>query len=106
MIESGDTALLHAKWTSVGTDAAGNRVDVAGQSTEVVRRQADGTWLFVIDNHDHLDRQPTDSIHKILNLRSIIVVGATPRMEYGGRMPAAALKAKHRVGVYPVLLSR
>ncbi len=50
VIESGDTALLHAKWTSVGTDAAGNRVDVAGQSTEVVRRQADGTWLFVIDN--------------------------------------------------------
>lgn len=50
VIESGDTALLHAKWTSVETDAAGNRVDFAGQSTEVVRRQADGTWLFVIDN--------------------------------------------------------
>ena len=50
VIESGDTALLHAKWTTVGTDADGNRVDFAGQSTEVVRRQADGTWLFVIDN--------------------------------------------------------
>ncbi len=50
VIESGDTALVYAKWTSVGTDAGGNRVDFAGQSTEVVRRQADGSWLFVIDN--------------------------------------------------------
>ena len=50
VIESGDTALLHSKWTTVGTDADGNRVDFAGQATEVVRRQADGTWLFVIDN--------------------------------------------------------
>ncbi len=50
MIESGDTALVHSKWTTVGTDADGNRVDFAGQGTEVVRRQADGTWLFIIDN--------------------------------------------------------
>ena len=50
VIESGDIALAHAKWTSVGTDADGNRVDFAGQTTEVMRRQADGTWLFVIDN--------------------------------------------------------
>ena len=50
VIESGDTALLHSKWTTVGTDADGNRVDFAGQATEVVRRQADGSWLFVIDN--------------------------------------------------------
>ncbi len=50
VIESGDTALVHSKWTSVGTGADGNRVDFAGQATEVMRRQADGTWLFVIDN--------------------------------------------------------
>ncbi len=50
VIESGDTALVHSKWTTVGTDADGNRVDFAGQGTEVVRRQADGTWLFIIDN--------------------------------------------------------
>ncbi len=42
------------------------------------------------------------SIHKMLNPRSIAVVGATPRMQYGGRMLAAALKAKDRVNVYPV----
>ena len=27
VIESGDTALLHSQWTTVGTDADGNRVD-------------------------------------------------------------------------------
>ena len=42
------------------------------------------------------------SIHKMLNPRSIAVVGATPRLQYGGRMLAAALKAKGRVKVYPV----
>ncbi len=50
VIESGDTALVHSMWTTVGTDADGNQVDFTGQATEVVRRQADGTWLFVIDN--------------------------------------------------------
>ncbi|MCH9018312.1 MAG: acetate--CoA ligase family protein, partial [Chloroflexi bacterium] len=42
------------------------------------------------------------SIHKMLNPRSIAVVGATPRMQYGGRMLAAALKASERISVYPV----
>jgi acetyltransferase len=38
----------------------------------------------------------------MLNPRSIAVVGASPRMAYGGRMLAAALKASARVNVYPV----
>ncbi|MDE0720625.1 MAG: acetate--CoA ligase family protein [Dehalococcoidia bacterium] len=42
------------------------------------------------------------SIHNMLNPRSIAVVGASPRMAYGGRMLAAALKASTRVNVYPV----
>ena len=42
------------------------------------------------------------SIHKMLNPRSIAVVGATPRMQYGGRFLAASLKAKDRVRVYAV----
>ena len=42
------------------------------------------------------------SIHQMLNPRSIAIVGATPRLQYGGRMLAAALKAKDRVRVYPV----
>src|SRR5205085_11543219 len=42
------------------------------------------------------------SIHKMLNPRSSAIVGATPRMQYGGRFLAAALEAKDRVRVYAV----
>src|SRR4051794_41264090 len=42
------------------------------------------------------------SIHKMLNPRSIAIVGATPRMQYGGRVLAAALKAKDRIRIYVV----
>ena len=38
----------------------------------------------------------------MLNPRSIAIVGATPRMQCGGRFLAAALKAKDRVRVYAV----
>src|SRR4051812_50212883 len=40
------------------------------------------------------------SIHKMLNPRSIAIVGATPRMQYGGRVLGAALKAPDRVRGY------
>ena len=42
------------------------------------------------------------SIHAMLNPGSVAIVGATPRLQYGGRMLAAALKAKDRIRVYPV----
>jgi acetate---CoA ligase (ADP-forming) len=42
------------------------------------------------------------SIHRMLNPRSIAIVGATPRMQYGGRFLAAALRAKDRLRVYAV----
>jgi len=42
------------------------------------------------------------SIHKMLNPRSLAVIGATPRMQYGGRFLGAALKARDRVRVYAV----
>src|SRR5256885_10915479 len=40
------------------------------------------------------------SIDKMLNPRSIAIVGATPRMQYGGRVLAAALNAKDRIRGY------
>jgi acetate---CoA ligase (ADP-forming) len=43
-----------------------------------------------------------DSIHRMLNPASIAVVGATPRLQYGGRFLRAALQAGERVRVYPV----
>ena len=43
------------------------------------------------------------SIHKMLNPRSIAVVGATERMQYGGRFLRAAMQSAARgVRVYPV----
>jgi uncharacterized protein (TIGR02246 family) len=45
VIESGDgLAVLHGAW-SLGPPLATH-----GLSTEVVRRQPDGSWMFVIDN--------------------------------------------------------
>ena len=50
VVESGDLALLCSRWTLKGTGPDGDPVDLAGEGAEVVRRQADGTWRFVIDN--------------------------------------------------------
>lgn len=50
VIESGDIALLMAKWTLKATSPEGGPIEIAGQTSDVVRRQPDGTWLFVIDN--------------------------------------------------------
>src|SRR5438045_3371914 len=48
--ECGDLGLLSARWVVDGKDPAGNPVHLTGTSSEVVRRQADGTWLYVIDD--------------------------------------------------------
>ena len=50
IFQADDIALLFSKWTLKGTDPNGNAVELAGQTSDVVRRQADGSWLFVIDN--------------------------------------------------------
>jgi acetyltransferase len=42
------------------------------------------------------------SIHRMLNPATIAVVGATPRLQYGGRFLRAALRAADRVRVYAV----
>ena len=47
---SGDICLTQNKWTMKAIGPDGSPVDMAGQSAEVVRRQADGSWKFVIDN--------------------------------------------------------
>src|SRR5262245_14915763 len=42
------------------------------------------------------------AIDKMLNPRSIAIVGATPKGGYGGRLLTAVMKAKDRVRIYPV----
>jgi len=49
-LESNDIALLFSKWTLMGTGPDGSAVALTGQTTDVVRRQKDGTWLLAIDN--------------------------------------------------------
>ncbi len=49
-IMNGDTALVCAAWRMNGTGAEGRSVDAQGSSTEVLRRHADGTWRYLIDN--------------------------------------------------------
>lgn len=47
---TGDIALLHSPWTQLGTDENGSEVEFSGITAEVVRRQPDGTWKYVIDD--------------------------------------------------------
>jgi ketosteroid isomerase-like protein len=46
----GDLALLQGEWAFVGTAPDGSPVELAGRSAEVVRRQPDGSWRYVIDH--------------------------------------------------------
>ena len=48
--QSDDLALVTGRWELEGTGPDGRAVALKGQSVEVVRRQADGRWLFVVDN--------------------------------------------------------
>ncbi len=49
-IKYGNIALLFARWTLKGTGPDGKEISFSGQTSDIVRLQADGTWLFVIDN--------------------------------------------------------
>ncbi len=49
--EAGDIALVFSDWTLSTTDPNGNAVgEMEGRTTDVARRQPDGSWLFVIDD--------------------------------------------------------
>lgn len=49
ILRTGDTALVYSSWTVNGTGPDGPVV-MTGNSTVVVREQADGTWKFAIDD--------------------------------------------------------
>jgi uncharacterized protein (TIGR02246 family) len=49
VVPAGDLALLASAWRIHGTAADGSPVEMAGQGSEVARRQADGSWRFLID---------------------------------------------------------
>ena len=50
VLEASDLALVATVWSFAGTGADGKPVEIAAKSADVLRRQADGLWRFVIDN--------------------------------------------------------
>jgi uncharacterized protein (TIGR02246 family) len=50
VLEADNLALYLARWSLRGTDPGGAPVVLRGESTDILRRQADGRWLIVIDD--------------------------------------------------------
>jgi uncharacterized protein (TIGR02246 family) len=49
-VQHGDIALLSNQWTLRGTGADGKPFTMTGKTSEVLRRQPDGRWLYIIDH--------------------------------------------------------
>jgi uncharacterized protein (TIGR02246 family) len=45
-----DLAVVYNDWKMTALDAEGRPVTMEGRAIEVSRRQADGSWLFVLDD--------------------------------------------------------
>ena len=50
VLEASDLSLVTGVWSFTGTGSDGEPVKLAARSADVLRRQADGSWRFVIDN--------------------------------------------------------
>jgi ketosteroid isomerase-like protein len=50
VLEVDDLALVIGVWSFDGTGPDGSLVRLEAKNADVLRRQADGTWRFVIDN--------------------------------------------------------
>ena len=48
-MRTGNVALLGSRWRLAGTTAEGRAIALSGQGAEVVRRQADGSWRYVVE---------------------------------------------------------
>jgi len=46
----GDIALVHFTWVVKGKNPAGEDVEMTGRTADVLRKQGDGSWKYVIDD--------------------------------------------------------
>ncbi len=49
VVQTGDLAVLQSKWMLNCSSLEGAPMQLTGHATEVVRRQGNGHWLYVID---------------------------------------------------------
>jgi ketosteroid isomerase-like protein len=50
VLQVGDLALVLGEWSFEGTSPDGTPVRLGARNADVLRRQADGSWRFAIDN--------------------------------------------------------
>ena len=51
VLKASDLALVISEWSFIGTGSDGKQVDITDKkSADVLRKQPDGSWRFVIDN--------------------------------------------------------
>ena len=50
IVQAGDIALLRSPWRLTGMGPDGSALQMAHESTDVARRQPDGSWKFAIDH--------------------------------------------------------
>jgi uncharacterized protein (TIGR02246 family) len=50
IVQAGDVAIGYVKWTLDAKAADGSPIHLEGQTSDVMRRHADGRWLIAIDS--------------------------------------------------------
>jgi uncharacterized protein (TIGR02246 family) len=50
VLQTGDIALSFCDWSLAGTGPDGEPIEMAGQTSDVLRQQSDGIWRIVIEN--------------------------------------------------------
>ena len=50
VVQNDEIAIMISDWQLKGRDPQGQPIELTGQTSDVLRRQADGRWLLVIDN--------------------------------------------------------